>query len=306
VQVAISSGHAKDCQGASDILNEVTEATKVVDKVAEYLGGACVGSFHDTISTTQNENLNRIVNWHNSKVRDLDVSVHFNAYEHMNKPMGTECLYMTQGDLSAKVSSGIAAASGLKDRGPKKRTDLFFLNKTVEPAILIEVCFVDSTVDAELYHKSFDQICAAISAVLTGGTPVSGVLFKTVGKASSFGGPEDTGVSPSEGLAFISNMSQAPQLFLPIQPVGTIGLARRLNPYIHYIACRWDYTKTPKSSLLKGKARVKAFKTGLSLKAFPADWGPNASTDRVADLSPGLMDDLGIQTDDQVEVIFPV
>ena len=36
--------------------------------------------------------------------------------------------------------------------------------------------------------------------------------------------------------------------------------------------------------------------------ALPADWGPNEKTGRVADLSPGLMEALGIDTDDEVEV----
>jgi hypothetical protein len=132
------------------------------------------------------------------------------------------------------------------------------------------------------------------------------VLFTATGKASYFGGPNDTGVSPSEGLAFIQSVSDAPFLFLPTQPNGTTGLARRLNPYTHYLACRWDYSKTPKDSLLIGQALVRAVKTGIQLKAFPADWGPNENTGRVADLSPTLMDDLGIKTDDEVVVTYPV
>jgi hypothetical protein len=44
---------------------------------------------------------------------------------------------------------------------------------------------------------------------------------------------------------------------------------------------------------------------GIELTAFPADWGPHPDTGRVADLSPGLMLDLGIETDDEVEIIFP-
>jgi hypothetical protein len=75
-----------------------------------------------------------------------------------------------------------------------------------------------------------------------------------------------------------------------------------LNPYVHYVACRWDYDVTPKTILMNEVATVKAIKTGRSFKAFPADWGPHESTDRVADLSPGLMEDLGIETDDEVEV----
>ena len=113
------------------------------------------------------------------------------------------------------------------------------------------------------------------------------------------------GVSPSEGLAFIQEIDQAPHLFLPYQPEGTSGLARRLNPHIHYIACRWDYDDTPRPMLLEEVALVRAPSTGIALTAFPADWGPNEKTGRVADLSPGLMADLGIETDDQVEVVFP-
>ena len=125
------------------------------------------------------------------------------------------------------------------------------------------------------------------------------------GKVSWFGGPEDTGVSPNEGLAFIYDVEDAPWLFLPEQPPGTSGLARRLDPSIHYIACRWDYDQTPKSMLPGMVVQVRSTRTGQVFKAFPADWGPHVDTDRVADISPGLMEALGIQTDDEVEVYFP-
>jgi N-acetylmuramoyl-L-alanine amidase len=318
MKIVISSGHSKYCRGASGYIDEVDEARRVVNRVATYLNNVGVGVevFHDDVSTTQNENLNRIVNFHNSKVRDLDVSVHFNAYETTNSPMGTECLYVTQNSLAQKVSTKVSEASGLKNRGPKKRTDLFFLNNTNEPAILIEVCFVDSRPDVEDYEENFDAVCGAIGGAISGieiplpspepePEPPPTALFTATGKASYFGGPNDEGVSPSEGLAFITSVSQIPQLFLPTQPPGTTGLARRLNPYVHYIACRWDYDKTSKSMLVGSVAIVRAPKTGITLTAFPADWGPHESTGRVADLSPSLMEDLGIKTDDQVEVIFP-
>ena len=125
------------------------------------------------------------------------------------------------------------------------------------------------------------------------------------GKVSWFGGPEDTGVSPSEGLAFIYEYETAPHLFLKTQPPGTTGLARRLNPNVFYIACRWDYEKYPKPSLLENMALVRSPSTGLEFVAHPADWGPHSDTSRCADISPGLMAALGIQTDDVVEVTYP-
>jgi hypothetical protein len=125
------------------------------------------------------------------------------------------------------------------------------------------------------------------------------------GKVSWFGGPHDTGVDPDEGLAFIYEIDQAPHLFLPYQPEGTTGLARRLNPYVHFIACRWNYDEISKEQLLQEVALVRAVKTGVMLTAFPADWGPHEDTDRIADISLGLMADLRISTDDEVEVTFP-
>jgi hypothetical protein len=66
-------------------------------------------------------------------------------------------------------------------------------------------------------------------------------MTRLCGKVSWFGGPDDTGVSPDEGLAFIYDVDDAPHLFLPQQPAGTTGLARRLDPARPYIACRWNY-----------------------------------------------------------------
>ena len=128
-------------------------------------------------------------------------------------------------------------------------------------------------------------------------------MGKLRGKVSWFGGPDDNGVAPDEGLAFIDDVDDAPDLFLADQPPGTTGLARRLDPDTLYIACRWDYDVTPKETLLQTVVLVRALKTGAVAKATPADWGPHEDTGRVADLSPGLMAALGIETDDEVEIM---
>jgi N-acetylmuramoyl-L-alanine amidase len=170
VDLVLSSGHGKLVRGASGFIDEVDEARRVVNRVAEYLGkvGDDATLFHDDVSKSQDENLNRIVDFHNSKTRDLDVSVHFNAYETTDSPMGCECLYLSNAELAADVALLISDTAGLINRGAKKRDDLFFLNHTDEPAILIEVCFVDSSADVELYDAHFEAICAAISEAISG------------------------------------------------------------------------------------------------------------------------------------------
>jgi N-acetylmuramoyl-L-alanine amidase len=168
-RIVISSGHGKHCQGAVGLLNEVECARAVVDAVADELRdrGVDVVTFHDNTSHDQQTNLKTIVDAHNSEVRDLDVSVHLNAYIETPSPMGTECLYVTQSTLAEHVAGAIASV-GFINRGAKKRTDLYFLNQTQMPSILIEVCFVDSSADAELYRARFAEIVSAIADVLTG------------------------------------------------------------------------------------------------------------------------------------------
>jgi hypothetical protein len=132
-------------------------------------------------------------------------------------------------------------------------------------------------------------------------------MIRFCGKCSWFGGPDDEGVDPDEGLAFIYTYEEATYLFLPQQPEGTTGLARRLDPDMFYVACRWDYGVTPKSMLAdhrRQQALVRAH--GGWFVALPADWGPHADTGRAADISPGLMRALDIDTDDDIEIVYPV
>jgi N-acetylmuramoyl-L-alanine amidase len=198
--VVISSGHGKKVSGAAGYLDEVTEARVVVEEVADVLLrlGLGVKTFHDDISDTQSENLETIVSFHNDQSRDLDVSVHFNAYTTTAKPMGTEVLYLTAADKAAHVVNAISLA-GFINRGAKYRDDLYFLNNTEAPAILVEVCFVDSKADADLYLERLTATCrliaAAIALALTNRQPVeiAGVQSSIV--ASVFGGTSDYNVS---------------------------------------------------------------------------------------------------------------
>lgn len=168
-QINISSGHSINCQGASDIINEVTEARKVVDRIYEMCKaiGIEVYKYHDT-SSSSSQNLANIANWHNKFKDGIDISIHFNCYQHTSNSMGTEVCYYSQSQLASKVSSAISKASGLKDRGGKERKGLYVLRNTNKPMLLIEVCFCDSSYDVQKYRENFDSICSAIIEALTG------------------------------------------------------------------------------------------------------------------------------------------
>ena len=313
--VIVSSGHGLYVRGASGIIDEVDEARKFVDVLARELRhrGVDVKTYHDDVSYTQSENLNRIVDYHNQHYRDLDISVHFNAYEQVEHGMGVEVLYYSQNGLASELSLAISESGDLINRGAKQRTDLFFLSNTAMPSVMLEICFVDSEADCIAYRDNFnaivDAVVEAISGVVSGSRPPPETVDKPdvmTGTCSSFGGPDDEGVDEDEGLAFIYEITEENQfLFLPLQPEGTDGLARRLNPAVHYCAMRFDYEKHPKDTLLEKLVLVRNPRTGVALSCVPADWGPHESTGRLIDLSPSMMRDLELKTDDTVEVIFP-
>jgi hypothetical protein len=154
------------------------------------------------------------------------------------------------------------------------------------------------------------------------------VLNLGTGKISTFGGPADMGVGPSEGLALVGPTDLGvwwySSLFLAEQPAGTFGVARRLNPRAFYIAMRWDevlkphgysYDQTGKAMLRHSYVRVSA--NGLVMFARPVDYGPgdgkvvdgqqDPDTGRLADLAPGLAMALGLVTDQSAtfELILP-
>jgi hypothetical protein len=170
-KVVISAGHALHVRGARGSpvppeLDEYDQNVRVVNRVFELMPPeAAVAKFIDTTSTSQNQNLNAIVNYHNSKTRDLDVSVHFNAGG-SDALMGTEVLYKTDAvakPIAAATSAAMAATASWPNRGAKYRSDLFFLNSTSKPAILIEVCFCDSQADSARYTERFEALCQTIA-----------------------------------------------------------------------------------------------------------------------------------------------
>lgn len=131
---------------------------------------------------------------------------------------------------------------------------------------------------------------------------------------SVFGGPADEGVGPHESLALVGPADLAcwwfSCLFLPEQPAGTTGLARRLDPRAFYLAMRWDYARYPKQVLRQAMIKLTNPIGGLSIFARPVDFGPGdgtvidgqstQDTGRMADISPGAATALGLQTNDWV------
>lgn len=165
----ISAGHWHIGTGSVGFIDEVKEARKVAEQVALILqnNGVQVRLIIDNSSKNQQENLAYLIKEHKS-IKGLNVSIHFNAVNKATESgIGTEVLYNNEQlrQLAKNISTAISKASGLDNRGAKKRTDLAFLN-ALQESLIIEVCFVNSFIDVAKYQKNFNEVCQAIAREL--------------------------------------------------------------------------------------------------------------------------------------------
>lgn len=150
----------------------------------------------DVINCTPNnassliESLQKRVDKANSSMVDLFVSIHFNKFldgsQTTNSAMGCEVFAIS--NTSAAIAQTVVdkiAKLGFKNRGVKS-ANLFVIKNTSMPAILIEVCFLDSTADMALLSSiGTDPIAEAIADALIGDHQSTGVTQSGVLKIST-------------------------------------------------------------------------------------------------------------------------
>ena len=171
MKIAVRGGHCPNFPGCSKFIDELTEDRKVKDSVIKYLRQ--LG--HEVLDVTPPNNTNSLhndlsygVNRANNQRADLFVSIHFNkAYDIYNADLGSEVCVYTPFDTAQRVVNGLAML-GFKNRGQKVRTNLYELKHSDMKAMIIEVCFVESTGDVCLYkHLGVDLIGKTIAESIT-------------------------------------------------------------------------------------------------------------------------------------------
>jgi hypothetical protein len=106
------------------------------------------------------------------------------------------------------------------------------------------------------------------------------------GRISSFGGPDDSGVSSDETGAL------------------TGELLRSLSEDDYYCAMRWCYEPHGVSFWANRRLLVINPINQQAVVVRAIDWGPNTSTGRIIDLSPKCLTALALNTDDDVICAF--
>ena len=177
----IHGGHnpaGKIACGASDLLDESREDRKICKEVVRLLKKKGHKAYNCTVNngTSQTDVLRKICTKCNRRQAALDVSIHLNSgrndHKGDKKIAGTE-IWCTQ-SVGIKKIVGNRILSNMKklgftNRGIKTTGGLYYLNHTINKAILIEVCFVDDRDDYNLYKKvGYKKIAKAIADGITG------------------------------------------------------------------------------------------------------------------------------------------
>ena len=169
MHIAIAGGHSAIARGASGYLDEyecdrafVAQLIDAFDAQGWYITD-CSNEEPDVSAELREE-----CRAANASGADLFIAVHFNS----GGGTGTEVWhypYSSAETFAQDVSRELASALGLPNRGAKSTTGLYVLNRTEMPAILIEVCFVDSEADAAAWHAApWDDLVGAVVRGLGG------------------------------------------------------------------------------------------------------------------------------------------
>lgn len=169
MHIAIAGGHSAYARGASGFIDEYDCDRELVAHLIpafEDQGWYVTDCSND--AATVNGELAEECRAANESGADLFVAVHFNA----GGGTGTEVWYhegSSAASYAESVSAELASALGLRNRGPKATTGLYVLNRTTMPAILVEVCFVDTEQDADAWHAApWDALVGAVVRGLGG------------------------------------------------------------------------------------------------------------------------------------------
>ena len=97
---------------------------------------------------------------------DYFVSIHRNSSPYPNQYTGVETLVYNRYGEAARLAYNINTrleAIGFINQGVNERKDLVVLNRTAMPAVLVEVGFINTDADNQLFDERFNDIARAIA-----------------------------------------------------------------------------------------------------------------------------------------------
>ena len=219
MRIGIDMGHSLSGigTGAVGIRKEVDVNRAIGKKLIAMLqekGHTVVNCTVDSASSVDNQ-LIGIVNKANAQTLDVFCSIHGN----IGGGQGTE-VYIWNGSwagkeanraIAKKAADEVSRSCNFTNRGVKEE-NFYVLRGTVAPAILVEVCFLDS--QSDINKLDYDKVAKGLFKALTGADYVSNpapqpptgdheVVVK--GPYTEVGGYGDATITVKEGIYFRDN-----------------------------------------------------------------------------------------------------
>lgn len=164
MNIGLNIGHF-GTKGAVGYLDEVTLNHEVYNALKPKLekAGHTVISCNDA-TPKDYVSATKVANQYNL---DLLISIHFNSSTNASAT-GTEVLYCVGSEkgkaYAERFSKAIADSLGLKNRGAKATSDIYIVNNTKAPCVLLECLFVSNKRDCQKF--SSEKIALAVAECL--------------------------------------------------------------------------------------------------------------------------------------------
>lgn len=107
----------------------------------------------------------------NEAMADYFISIHRNSSPVPNQYNGVETLVYDKSGIKLEMAENINEALenlGFQNLGVKARPGLVVLRRTKMPALLVEVGFINSNIDNQLFDEKFQEIAQAIAGAILG------------------------------------------------------------------------------------------------------------------------------------------
>lgn len=107
----------------------------------------------------------------NQSGADYFISFHRNSSERPNQYTGVETLVYNKSGIKYELAQNILGALGelgFREIGVKERPGLVVLRRTNMPAVLVEMGFINSQKDNQMFDEKFDEIAQAIASAILG------------------------------------------------------------------------------------------------------------------------------------------
>lgn len=110
---------------------------------------------------------------------DFFVSIHRNSFPTDNEVSGVESLVYDLSGIKYQMALNIneqLETIGFVNLGVRARPNLIVLNSTMMPAVLVEVGFINSDIDNQLFDNNFNAIAQAIASGILDTLNYSGII----------------------------------------------------------------------------------------------------------------------------------